>query len=311
MRFKRDIIRYTTKPDSYEMARIQNRLKNMNQVEFSVENLARTINNGSSFYLCQFKENGSVSIDNTLGTEYIALDIDNKDHTITLQEVINMIQSEFKTLPILSYNTFSSSSERPKFRIIYKLDRFVSPEEFRKIYNVLILTLNKDHEIIDCQASNCNRLWASTNKGVMLYDDAIPFNTDKIISRLPEIPKKKKATKIDTDKSTFKYSNRYYIKNKEMIMNQLKEEIDLKDYLETHFGAKIKNNRCACVIHGGNNKSALAVYNDTCHCFTRCGTMNIISLAREYYHINDFDEVAFRLIEEYNIMIDKNSFIRK
>ena len=221
-----------------------------------------------------------------------------------------MIQSEFKATPILSYYTFSSSNETPKFRIIYQLDKFVTPDEFKKIYNVLILTINKDHEVIDVQASNINRLWSGTNKELQVYDNVIPFNTDQVTSRLPKLPEKKKAPKIDKDTSSFKYGN-YYIKDKEAILHQLIEEIDIKDYLETHFGARIKNNRCNCVIHGGTNKSALAVYENTVHCFTHCGTMNIISLARKYYGINDFNEVALRLIQEHNIMINENSIGRR
>ena len=310
MLFKRDIISYKTKANSKEIVQIQMRLKNMNQIEFSLEELTKVIERGSSFYLCQFKENGSVSLDNTLGTEYIALDIDNKEHVTTLKEVINMIQSKFNSTPILSYYTFSSSNETPKFRIVYQLDKFVSPEEFKKIYNVLILTLNKDFEVLDNQTTNCNRLWSGTNKGVTVYNNSTTFNTEEIISRLPKLPEKKKAPKIDKDTSSFKYGN-YYIKDKEAIMEQLKNEIDIKNYLETHFGVRIKNNRCACPIHGGDNKSALAVYNDTCHCFTHCGTLNIVSLAREYYHINDFNEVALRLIQEHNIMINENSIGRK
>ena len=310
MLFKYDKVPYKTKATGMEIGKIQNRIKIADQEEISIDKLVKIIEQGHSFYLCQFKEKNSVSINNVLGTEYLAIDVDNKEHITTLEEAIELIKTNFNVLPELSYFTFSSSTDIPKFRLIYKLDKFVTPEEFKKIYNVLILALNKKYEVIDAQASNINRLWSGTNKAATVYDDSIPFNTDEIISKLPKISERKKAPKIDKDTSCFKYGN-YYIKDKEAIMEQLKNEIDIKNYLETHFGVRIKNNRCACPIHGGDNKSALAVYNDTCHCFTHCGTLNIISLAREYYHINDFNEVALRLIQEHNIMINENSIGRK
>lgn len=306
MFFKADKIQYKQKPKSEDIARIQARLKNMPQIELTIDELARTIARGSSFYLCQFKENGKLSIDNVSGSSYIGIDIDNKEHITTLEEAIELTKTEFQALPLLSYHTFSSSSDVPKFRIIYELDKFIDATDFRKLYNSLILTINKDHEVIDSQASNINRLWSGTNKKVTVYENSIPFSTSEVISRLPKVSEKKKAPKKDIDTSSYKYSNRYYIKDKKTIMNQLKNEIDIKDYLETHFNVQIKNNRCACPIHGGTNKRAFAVYNDTVHCFTHCGTMNIISLAREYYKIQDFDEVAFRLIEEYDIDINEN-----
>lgn len=310
MLFKRDIISYKTKAKSEEIAKIQTRLKNMNQIQLTIEELKNTIERGSSFYLAQFKENGSVSLDNTLGTEYIALDIDNKEHVVFLEDAIELVKSNFNSTPVIAYFTFSSTASMPKFRLIYKLDKFITPDEFRRLYNVLILTINKDHEIIDNQTTNCNRLWSGTNKTTIVYDDSIALNVDEVISKLPKTSEKKKAPKIDKDTSSFKYGN-YYIKDKKAMMEQLKNEIDIKNYLETHFGVRIKNNRCACPIHGGDNKSALAIYNDTCHCFTHCGTMNIVTLAREYYHINDFNEVALRLIQEHNIMINENSIGRK
>lgn len=310
MLFKHDRVNYKVKASSQEIGKIQNRLKAIPQEKFSINKLIKAIENGNSFYLCQFKEEKSVSISNVLGTSMLAIDIDNKENIIQLSEAIDMIKSKFNALPVLSYYSFSSTPDFPRFRLIYEFDRFVSAEEFKKVYQVLILALNKDHEVIDVQASNCNRLWAGSNKGVTTYDNAIPFNTDEIISRLPKLPERKKAPIIDKDTSSFRYKE-YYIKDKEAILHQLIEEIDIKDYLETHFGAKIKNNRCNCVIHGGTNKSALAVYENTVHCFTNCGTMNIISLARKYYGINDFNEVALRLIQEHNIMINANSIGRR
>ena len=312
MLFKRDAIRYKQKPNSSDIANIQMRLKNMNQIQLTIDELKNTIERGSSFYLAQFKENGSVSIDNTLGTEYIGIDCDNKEQIITLEEVIDLIKSEFNATPILSYFTFSSTKELQKYRLIYQLDRFIDAANFKKLYNSLILTLNKKYEIIDVQASNCNRLWSGTNKAATVYDDSIPFNTSEIISRLPKISEKKKAPKKDIDTSCYNFKGMYINKQyTKYITQKLKDEIDIKDYLETHFNVQFKNNRCACPVHNGNNKSAFTVYNNTCHCFTRCGSLDIIDLAKEYYHINDFNEIVFRLLDEYRIPIDEKAILIK
>ena len=306
MYFKRDTVKYTIKPASTDIAGIQIRLKNMDQVEFSLEELIKTIEQGSSFYLCEFKENKSVAISNVLGTSMLAVDIDNKEHITTLEEVLELIRTNFNSTPMLSYHTFSSSKDIPKFRIIYKLNRFVVPEEFKKVYNMLILTINKEYEVIDNQASNINRLWAGSNKKVIVYDNQTPLNADEIISRIPKAPERKKAPKIIDNPSNYKHSDKFYLKNHRLVAQQLIDEIDIRDFLETHWGVRIEKNRCCCPIHGSDNKTSLAIYDTTVHCYTSCGTMNIINLAREYWKIHDFEEIAFRLIEEYDLDINEN-----
>lgn len=311
MIIKRDNVRYKFKPNKEEISKIQNRLKTIDTVFMNLEVLKETVETGRAFILAEFKEGTkSTKADDVLFTDLVALDIDNKngnviypiDKQMKLEPFIKLIYEEYGAIPLLSYYSFSHSEECIKFRLIYQLDKALNPELYKKFYNSLILFLNKDNPIIDT-TSNINRLWLGTNKKVTTYNP-IPFNTTDVISKLPIVKSKKRYFR-DTDTSDYRYA-KFYIKNKDKICKQLVEEIDIKDYILTHFGGDFKNNRGACPIHRGDNKSAFVIYDNTCHCFTKCGTMNVISLAREYYHINDFNEIAMRLLSEYNIDIEMN-----
>ena len=308
---KRDTISYKFKPSKEEIGKIQNRLKTVAPVEATLETLKETIERGSSFILAEFKE-GTIStkVEDVLCTDMVALDIDNKDGNVIypidkqtlLEPFIKLIHEEYGAMPLLSYYSFSHNEECNKFRLIYKLDKDLNPEQYKKFYNSLILFLNKDKPVIDT-TSNINRLWHGTNSKVTTYDP-IPFNTGDIISRLPKVNNRKKRyfdIEPPYDFKDFIILNNY----KEEICNIILEQIDIKDFILTHFGGEYRNNRGCCPIHRGDNKTAFVIYDNTCHCFTRCGTYNVISLAKEYYHINDFDEIALRLIREYDLSIPK------
>ena len=144
--------------------------------------------------------------------------------------------------------------------------------------------------------------------------------------KLQTLIKIKREEKKKAIASSIKYNSSNYINydgtNNKYIKTEYKKEvldllinyIDLREFIPQHLGGKFrkyKNDLQGCCIlknHSGdrNNKTALLISKDRYKCFT-CGEAgNIITIARQIYNIDNFSEVAFRLMQEYKINIPQN-----
>lgn len=309
---------YKEKPDADDIKEITWHMKNSECKSVNYKELAIILEQGHSVLLADFKELGNIKEDNIQSLSCIALDIDSKENKITMFEMISKINSALSFYPILSYCTFSDR-EFTKFRLIYRLENAVDVETYRRLYLALQWKFKK---YLDPATKNANRIWAGTNKSVFYNENDIPITFKDIIKLIKAYEssiKRKQEKEIKIQKQKYKrleFKNDMYIKpeHKEEVMNFLINNIDLKEFIPKHLGGRFKsiNEKItgACVFHGGDNETALVIDKDRYTCFTHCGCGNIITAARKIYNIENFSEVAFKLMDEHGLNIP-DSYIRR
>ena len=306
---------YTEKPDADEIKKITWQMKNSECKNVNFKSLRDYIAKGYSVLLAEFKEVGNINEDNIKSLSCIALDIDSKENVITMYEMISKIKRVMNVYPVLSYCTFSDK-DCTKFRLIYELEKKVDVETYRMLYLALQWKFKK---YLDPATKNANRIWAGTNKGVNINLSAEPLSFEaivKLINSYKDSIKRKEKRAADELKKKYQnqnmsnnFDNAKYIKPqyKEEVLKLLINHIDLRDFIQSHLGGSYKRNgealTGACVLHGGDNETALVINKDRYTCFTHCGCGNIITAARKVYNIENFSEVAFKLLDEHNMSI--------
>ena len=127
---------------------------------------------------------------------------------------------------------------------------------------------------------------------------------------------KEKVKILNKNSKNINFENDEYIKPeyKKEVMEFLINNIDIREFIQKHLGGRFKNNNGrltgSCVLHGGDNESALVLNEKMYTCFTHCGSGNIITAARKIYNIENFSQVAFELLKEFNLSIPEH-YIRK
>lgn len=309
---------YKQKPDADDIKEITWHMKNSECKSVNYKELSIILEQGHSVLLADFKEIGNIKGDNIQSISCIALDIDSKENKITMFEMISKINSALGFYPILSYCTFSDK-EFTKFRLIYRLENAVDSETYRILYLALQWKFKK---YLDPATKDANRIWAGTNKSVLYNSNDIPITFKDIIKLIKAYEasvKRKEVKAINIQKQRYEkreFKNDMYIKpeHKEEVINLLINNIDLREFIPKHLGGRFKsiNEKItgACVFHGGDNETALVIDKDRYTCFTHCGCGNIITAARKIYNIENFSEVAFKLMNEYGLSIP-DSYIRR
>lgn len=322
MRVKISSKGYKEKPGADEIKKITWQMKNSECKSVNFQSLSEYIAKGHSVLLAEFKELGNINEDNIISLSCIALDIDSKENEITMYEMISKVTKLLNVYPVISYCTFSDKNYT-KFRLIYELEHKVDVETYRTLYLALQWKFKK---YLDPATKNANRIWAGTNKSVHYNKQAQPISFEvlvKLINSYNASIKRKEKKEAEALKEKYKnkqvnndFNNEDYIKPqyKEEVLRLLIDNIDLREFIPKHFGGSYKRNgenlTGSCVLHGGDNKSALVINKDRYTCFTHCGSGNIITVARKAYNIENFSAVAFRLLEEHNISIPKD-YIRE
>lgn len=305
---------YKAKPKSDDIKKITWQMKHSKCKSVNYKELARILECGHSVLLADFKELGSIKEDNIKSISCIALDIDSKENKINIDEMISRVNRIFNIYPVISYCTFSDI-DNSKFRLIYRLENKIDVETYRTLYCAFQWKLEKH---IDIAAKNANRIWAGTDKKVIYTESDVPVSFSKIVKIINSYNShlRKKNKKINQKKyenyEAADYNSSKYIKPeyKKEVLDYLINNIDLREFIVKHYGGRFKRNgeklTGACVLHGGDNETALVIDKDRYTCFTHCGCGNVITIARKVYNIENFSEVVFRLLDENNLNIPSN-----
>ena len=177
MRIKASKDSYKTKPSVDDMKKICWCMKNNDCIEVDFIKLKELIEVGHSVLLADFNEVGSIKEDNINSLSCLALDIDSKENPIQLKDMIELVKNKFDITPKIYYCTFSDENEF-KFRLIYRLQEPVDVETYKILYKAMAWKLGK---YIDNQTVNPNRIWAGTNKKVILNEDDEPITFEIIV----------------------------------------------------------------------------------------------------------------------------------
>ena len=141
-----DEVEHTSKPQGKEVGRITKALPN-NRVKVAIPQFANFIEKG-----CSFKASvlSSTTKDSFVSSNIVALDVDNKESYTTIDEFMKLT-GEAQLKPFMLYETFSSTDEHQRFRVLYRFNRTITDsEEMEKLYNYvwsLFPTVDLDYSV--------------------------------------------------------------------------------------------------------------------------------------------------------------------
>lgn len=113
-----DTVAYDEKPQGSAIAGIVNRLP-QNKVTVTLNDLADAVVNGQSWKASVLSDTSNASF---VSSSLVALDIDNKESYTSIDEFIAM---DSKYQPCFIYETFSSTKEHERFRVVYAFDNVI------------------------------------------------------------------------------------------------------------------------------------------------------------------------------------------
>ena len=194
---------YAQKPDGKEIGGVKTRTQNSTAKNLTMEELATEIGQGKSFSPGILE--GGLGASNWKEQQIFGVDIDNNDETLpilTPKEAMKICKNN-GVLPALCYKTFSSSKEKPKFRLMFKLNEPVKDEGKRLIVASTLVTLFPQ-AYKSCV--NADRIFFGTNKKVAILNKTVSF--DKILEVSgKQIAPAKELTELDKLKAEFDFEN--------------------------------------------------------------------------------------------------------
>ena len=126
-----DEVEHTSKPQGKEAGRITKALPK-NRVKVSIPQFASFIERGCSFKASVLT---STTKDSFVSSNIVALDVDNKESYTTIDEFMKLT-GEAQLKPFMMYETFSSTDDHQRFRVLYRFNRTITDsEEMEKLYN--------------------------------------------------------------------------------------------------------------------------------------------------------------------------------
>lgn len=173
---------YKTKPTANEVALIQNRLKNTSTIEeVSIKQLVEYISCGYTIRP-SILENGATEKE-FKQQEVIFVDIDNKkdgEKIIGVEEVIDIFK-KYNLKINFYYETFSSTQEVPRYRVVFVLDK---PVTYKDKMNKLLSLVNSVIPNADTSCATVAKLFYGTTgiEKITIVDPLATVPEDVIIN---------------------------------------------------------------------------------------------------------------------------------
>ena len=241
-----DTISYSSKEDvKKNVQAIKNRVQKNNAIEINIDDFVKAITQGKTFSPAVMK---GTHQNDFIEQQVFAVDIDNANEQypiLSIEEAINICKNN--NLPLaFYYYSFSHTEEKPKYRLVFILNKAVTNKEIRDKINKNLVSLFPQ---ADKSCVNADRIFYGTNKKAKICNITETLSTEHILSLSP----------IEEEKQTQK-------KEYDTELDKLKAEFDFCSYLEKRNGP-IKSNNGEyimfenCEICG--HKEDLAYYKDT------------------------------------------------
>lgn len=166
--------KYTHKPPATEMGNIQSELSTPGMIE--IQKLADLLGNGACFRPAAIRGTHDTDF---LSQQVYGLDFDNANNDII--EPVQAIETAKKAgvPPSFAYLTFSSTEQKPKFRLIFCASTAERDRGKRDYIQRYLMALYGD--AIDSKCGNPARLFFGTDKGILYADYAAVFDSEHIL----------------------------------------------------------------------------------------------------------------------------------
>lgn len=292
---KIDTTRYNTKPTGGEIGVIRNRLGKIKAIETSFQDFVTAVEIGKSFQPSQ--STGNCARDWT-SQNLFCIDIDNTDSGEQLSyEDIQAICQSYNILPVGIYESFSSTTEHPKFRVIFITDEVITEENKRRD---IITTLIDIFPQSDKSCKDGVRIFFGTNKKFCYVNDVARISYEHILQI------KKKLQSLEEKNSSISQ----YISGYNNDLSSKIEQFDFLGFLKKNCGEiNSSNNEYIqfhnCPICGGHDDFTYYYNSKLFTCFGRNGKVsgNIINFLSLTKNISKSDAVKYFLEE---ILGEKN-----
>ena len=332
----------TTKPDRFtEVPIIQKKCVRPDSI--ALPDLADLISQGGTFRPCATDGN---SDDSFISGQLVGLDFDNNKpgkkvplspgEMISLSTAIETARRQGMP-PFLGYETFSSKSEHPRFRLLWCLDR---PLIDRKQWEHIMWKVRHvfPENLTDGSCVNPARLFFGTNRGTAYIDCSATLNVQPLLADYVPPPEPEPATKprrkarspgrhtngsgtrkvveaIRTQTTTYLRRRlnrkRKYFDNRQQFFDFLYREIDLAELLDVEPGKAFS---CVLPSHDGEDVHPSAnVFRDRFGGWKyKCFAENLTLNTKQFFELLGNFRSEYQALEFikaiYNVQIRKTAW---
>ncbi|MBP1533693.1 MAG: DUF3987 domain-containing protein [Ruminococcus sp.] len=231
-----DRVHYADKPKK-EVSAIKNRLAETKPEQINAKDFAKEVCNGASFTPAILQ--GGAKAENWTAQQLFAVDIDNEDKTapksekrraekpLTIDEVKRRC-TEWDVYPVLIYETFSSSVEWQKFRIVFAANRVITDGAERDCIQLAFMELFPE---CDPSCKNRDRLFFGGKRALFFNKAECCFEPAAIM------PLGKAAADLEHAEKMFAELDR---KSSSPELDDLKRRFDFLGYIRQNYSVTEK-----------------------------------------------------------------------
>lgn len=239
-----DTVSYNTKPKEH-ISIIKPRLQSEKNIkEVTVRELDEAIEQGKSISPAVMR--GGIRMDNWSEQQVFMVDIDNdkEDTDILIEAEALYICQQYNLLPAFYYHSFSHTKEKPKYRLVFVMDKVVTDTYKRKIICESLIGLFSQS---DTSCKNADRVFFGTDSECIFCDGNARISYEDVIKAYKPEAVKQVVTN-DSD------------------LERLKRDFDFLSYLKERNGQIYKEDSKIvmfenCELCG--HKKDLVYYKDT------------------------------------------------
>lgn len=177
-----DNIEFKHKPNKKETGAIQKRIGSL-KTEITVEELANAIGQGRSFKAAALNGNKNADWESQ---QVFCIDVDNDEKSVakygmlTIEEAYNRFNLRGIS-PAFIYESFSSTTEQPKFRLVFIAPTPVTDVRIRNAIQMALMNIMPEGDVA---CKDLSRLFHGTNKACEYIDYAATVNPYELIQAM-------------------------------------------------------------------------------------------------------------------------------
>ena len=179
-----DTIGYSSKEDVKKNVQvIKNRVQKNNAIEINIDDFVKAITEGKTFSPAVMK---GTHQNDFIEQQVFPVDIDNADEQcpiLSVEEAKNICINNNIPLAFFYYS-FSHTEEKPKYRLVFILDKAITDKETRDKINKNLVSLFPQS---DKSCVNADRIYYGTNKKTEICNINETLSVEHILSLFPNI----------------------------------------------------------------------------------------------------------------------------
>lgn len=288
MLVKIDTESYKQKPVN-QFGYIKGRFRKIQAKMYDPSEVIKNIEQGKAI---QPTDSKGIKAEDWIAQNTYFVDIDNdKDGALQTIEKSLEICNKYNIHPVFIYETFSSTIEKPKYRLVFCMNETITDTNQRKL---ILETLIRLFPQADSACKNADRIFLGTNKKVCYIEEGANLSYDDIIRINGELPPVIKAESIIIE-------NKIYKRNGIDLYEEI-NNFDIFTFLKNECGViSINGNNYTmfheCPICHGHDDLVYYPHTKTFYCFGKGIGGNIINYLMHSRNMTKSEAVKYFLQE--------------